>query len=326
MNRGILVMKNNIIYYSVGALMYCPANNKSIIKNLIDEKFGTKYSLAFCLEDTINDDAVEEAERDLISTLRTIYTSHKDMTFYLPKIFIRVRNAEQIDKILSNIGDARDIVVGFNLPKFNAEYGSKYISEILSANRKYNKKFYIMPILESEMLTDLQYRVKYLYDIKKLLDEVEELVLNVRVGGNDLSHAFGLRRHSFETIYDVKAVADVLIDILTVFSKDYIVSGAVWEYYNGENWDEGLKKELQKDMISGFVGKTAIHPKQIDVINNACKVFKEDLEDAKLILGWDLNSHSYVKGSTNNSRMNEYKTHYRWAERIKYLAEYYGVK
>lgn len=55
-------MKNDMIYYSVGALLYCPANKKTIADSVIHEKFGTKYSLALCLEDTINDNYVTEAE------------------------------------------------------------------------------------------------------------------------------------------------------------------------------------------------------------------------------------------------------------------------
>lgn len=59
-------MKNNVLYYSVGPLLYCPANRISITDSLINEKFGNRFSLALCLEDTINDDHVEEAEQILI--------------------------------------------------------------------------------------------------------------------------------------------------------------------------------------------------------------------------------------------------------------------
>ena len=55
-------MKDNVLYYSVGALLYCPANKESIANSIINEKFGTKFSLALCLEDTINDDFVAESE------------------------------------------------------------------------------------------------------------------------------------------------------------------------------------------------------------------------------------------------------------------------
>lgn len=105
---------------------------------------------------------------------------------------------------------------------------------------------------------------------------------------------------------------------------DYIVSGPVWEYYNGENWDTGLCREIKDDQLCGFIGKTVIHPKQIELVYSAYKVPKKDLDDAKAILNWNEDSHSLVSGSTAKERMNEYKTHSRWALKTILLAEAYG--
>lgn len=58
-------MNNSLLYYSVGALLYCPANRKNIAASIAGQRFGTKYSLAMCLEDTIRDDCVAEAEHIL---------------------------------------------------------------------------------------------------------------------------------------------------------------------------------------------------------------------------------------------------------------------
>lgn len=323
-------MKDKSIYYSVGALMYCPANNTGIVDKLLHNEFGNKFSLAFCLEDTINDNKVEEAEEILVETIKKLYDYIENgVSFYVPKIFIRVRRPDQITNLMDRFGDARTIITGFNTPKFDESNADDYIDEVVSINSKWGskeKQIYIMPILESPAMIDLRTRYDFLYSMKEKLDKIEELVLNIRVGGNDLSHVFGLRRHSFESVYDIKPVADVLIDILTVFSKDYVVSGAVWEYYNGENWDLGLASEVQKDITAGFIGKTIIHPKQIDVINKSCRVLKEDYEDAKAILSWSKEADSMVRGSNLKSRMNEYKTHYNWARKIMFLAEYYGLK
>lgn len=320
-------MKNNAIYYSVGALMYCPANKEDIVDKLIANEFGEKFSLAFCLEDTINDNKVEEAENILVETIKDLYKSHKrDIQFYLPKIFIRVRRPDQISLLMERFGEAREIITGFNTPKFDESNALEYIYEVQEINTIFEGTYYIMPILESPAMVDLRTRYDFLYKMKGYLDKIEPLVLNIRVGGNDLSNVFGLRRHSFETVYDIKPVADVLTDILTVFSKDYVVSGAVWEYYNGENWDLGLANEVQKDITAGFIGKTVIHPKQIDVINKSCRVLKEDYMDAKEILDWAEDANSMVGGSNLKSRMNEVKTHRNWAEKIMYLAEYYGLK
>ena len=37
-------MKNNVLYYSVGPLLYCPANRISITDSLINERFGNRFS------------------------------------------------------------------------------------------------------------------------------------------------------------------------------------------------------------------------------------------------------------------------------------------
>ena len=71
------------------------------------------------------------------------------------------------------------------------------------------------------------------------LDTVSGSILNIRVGGNDLSHAFGLRRPANRTIYDLRPVADILIDIVAAFGTQYVVSGPVWEYYSGEDGKRG---------------------------------------------------------------------------------------
>lgn len=317
-------MKNNE-NYQVGALLYCPANNNTLAKSITTNRFGDKYSLALCLEDTINDKKVREAELDMISSLAKIYEAKQNgEEFYLPKIFIRVRQPEQIERLIRELGDVAEIVYGFNLPKFNLENADSYLDAInLTSNIKSDIQF--MPILESMDLANIQKRADFLYKIKDKIAPFEERITNVRVGGNDLCHIYGLRRHSTETIYDIKPVASALTDILSVFLTDYVVSGPVFEYYNGENWECALSKECAKDVAAGFIGKTAIHPKQISIITNSLAVFREDYEDAKQILNWDENS-TYVKGNSTNSRMNEVKTHFNWAKKTIALADYYGIK
>ena len=65
-------MKNSVLYYSVGPLLYCPANHTGIADSLIRERFGTHYSLALCLEDTISDSHVEAAEQQLAATMEKL--------------------------------------------------------------------------------------------------------------------------------------------------------------------------------------------------------------------------------------------------------------
>ncbi|MDO4634131.1 MAG: HpcH/HpaI aldolase/citrate lyase family protein [Eubacteriales bacterium] len=318
-------MKNNALYYSVGALLYCPANKNSIADSVISERFGKKYSLALCLEDTINDAFVAEAEQDLIASLNKIYESYQTKEFYLPKIFIRVRRPEQICRLAMALGQGIRAVAGFILPKFSLENAKAYISEMIRVNEKIDQKLYMMPIYESESIIDLRYRADTLYQLKDHLAAAEELVLNIRVGGNDLCNNFGFRRESTESIHRIRPIADLFSDIVTVYGRDYVISGPVWEYYAGENWDKGLADEIHDDRLCGFVGKTAIHPNQIPVINRGYQISEENYRDAKAVLGWNQQNAEFVSGSHAKKRMNEYKTHQNWARQTIWLAEAFGT-
>lgn len=318
-------MKNNIIYYSVGALLYCPANKKSIADSIINEKFGSKFSLALCLEDTINDNCVEEAEQILIHSISQIYSSYQTQHFYLPKIFVRVRNPEQIIKLTKAFGESKTILTGFIIPKFAIENSNAYIQAIIQANELATKKIYMMPIYEHSSIIDLRARLDILYELKDSLSSIEEFVLNIRVGGNDFCHMFGFRRHSNESIYQILPISNIFSDIITVYGMDYVISGPVWEYYSGDNWKNGLIQEIKEDRLCGFIGKTVIHPKQIDIVNQSYQVSKADFYDAQTILNWNQSANTYVSGNSTKERMNEYKTHSNWAQQILFLAEAFGI-
>lgn len=319
-------MKNTMLYYSVGALLYSPANNTGIFESLRNEKFGTQFSLALCLEDTIQDNSLEDAENILIHTLQQLKEATAMEAFYLPKIFIRVRTPQQIPDLYERLSDAAELVTGFIAPKFSPANADAYIEALLSANRICGRKIYLMPIFEDTSIISLRDRCTILYELKAKLDSIEELVLNIRVGGNDLCHAFGFRRHVDESIHSIRPIANIFADIITVFGMDYVISGPVWEYYNGEGWQEGLRAELKEDLLCGFIGKTVIHPNQIALINEACRVSRKDYNDACSILNWDASSPSLVAGSTSKERMNEYKTHFNWANKIMMLSEIYGIQ
>lgn len=324
-----MLVEKNKIAYTIGALMYTPAINDKVVETIITNKVKGKYSLCLCLEDSINDNIVEKAEEQIVETLKKLKKamSNSSTELYLPKIFIRVRTAEQIKVVFNKIKDNYQLITGFVLPKYSLECGCKYNLSIREINENLEKKLYIMPILESSDIIELDSRVAYLTQLKKKIDEVEDIVLNVRVGGNDFCKEFKVRRNYSQTIYDIAPVRDILSDILTVFSRDYVVSGPVWEYFMSPNneWRIGLEKEMELDKLNGFIGKTVIHPNQIEVINRCLMVEKSDYEDALEIVNWN-DSTLAVGKSHSGERMNEVKVHLKWAEKILILGTNYGVK
>lgn len=319
-------MDKKITGYDVGALMYSPANaHHDIVDAIVREHLPQPFSLAFCLEDTIRDEAVEEAEEILFHTLEQISAAQNKLAFYLPLIFVRIRSPRQLRKLSQAFAPFSNILTGFILPKFFADNCDDYISVIQDATRSHLGWHY-MPIFESVSMIDLHTRYKRLAYVRDAMEPVSDRILNIRVGGADLSRAFGLRRHVNNTIYDLQPVANLLSDIVSTFTQRYVVSGPVWEYYAGKGWDTGLRREIELDMLCGFIGKTVIHPKQIPVVNECLKVSLSDYQDAKQILSWDPHTSHLVSASSEATRMNEYKTHLRWADRTICLAQRYGIR
>ena len=177
--------------YDVGALMYCPAHAHGTIAGaLLREQYPKPFSLAFCLEDTVPEALVEQAEGELYQILQEICRNRSEHAFYLPLIFVRVRSPQQLRKLAAAYRACSSILQGFILPKFFVENCGAYIQaiqDIAAAGADYR----YMPIFESPAMLPLHTRYEQLAQVKEQLDTVADRILNVRVGGNDLSHAFG---------------------------------------------------------------------------------------------------------------------------------------
>lgn len=322
------MLNKEVLQYKVGGLLYMPAFQKNIVQKISQNKMPHLTSAAFCLEDSIRDDSVDEAEAALKIILQQLEELDPKL---LPLIFVRIRSPRHMEQFHDTIGYRSKILTGYILPKVDASNVGSYVMLAKAINSEFNagraKPIYIMPTLESERIAMLLTRHGDLLSIKQALEEIKIIVLNIRVGVNDLCNLYGLRRNMNQTIYDICVVRDILSDILNVFARDYVVSGAVWNYFNGDNggaWARGLKRELELDKANGFIGKTAIHPAQLPIIFDSLKVSQTDLDDANLLLDWKSDTHGVMK-SADGSRMNEVKCHLAWARRIKILSELYGV-
>ncbi|MBE6902402.1 MAG: ATP/GTP-binding protein [Ruminococcaceae bacterium] len=320
-------MSSNLetLAYKIGGLLYSPAINTGVADKLAEGAYPCLTSIAFCLEDSILDCALEQAEQDLLATLTAI--SERVPQERMPLVFVRVRTPSHLMHISRMLGGLEQLLTGYILPKFDSSNGGEYAENITLLNRDREQPLYFMPIIESRLAASSLHRTEELHRIRNLLSTVQPYILNVRVGGNDFSNIFGVRRPIDRTIYDLGVIRDILVDISSVFSADYVVSGPVWEYFGTEGgaWAEGLRNELELDRLNGFTGKTAIHPSQLPVIYDNLKVTEEDYRDALSILGWE-SELSGVAKSADGGRMNEVKCHERWARKVKLLGDIYGIK
>lgn len=322
--------EKDILPYSIGALLYSPAVNSTMTNTILNKKINNDYSLALCLEDSIQDSAISIGENQTIYLFKTVWEALQIGNISIqeiPKLFIRVRNPKQLLTLFNQLKPYQQILTGFIFPKYSTYCSQEYNRNILEINAISEKKIYMMPILESHDIIELNTRYQNLAKLKEELTELTDYILNVRVGGNDFCNHFGIRRHYNETIYDTLAVSNILSDIVTTFSNDFVISGPVWEYFGGNNtnWAKGLTEELKKDKQNGFIGKTVIHPNQIPLINKALKVRQSDISDALDILTFQHNTLQ-VNKSPDKQRMNEIKTHTQWAKKTLILAGVYGME
>lgn len=307
------MLDKEILQYKVGGLLYMPAFQKNIIKKIAGKKLPHLTSAAFCLEDSIQDAALDDAQASVKFILQELEGLEN-----LPLIFVRIRSPHHLEIFHDTIGARSKILTGYILPKFDMSNALAFIKLAKEINLP------IMPTLETNRIAGLLTRRTELLSLKQALDEIKSIVLNIRVGVNDFCNLYGLRRSVNRTVYDIGIVRDILNDILNVFAKDYVVAGSVWNFFGGELWEDGLKKEIELDKINGFIGKSTIHPVQLPIIFDGMKVSKSDLADAELILNWQSETYGVMK-SSDGSRMNEVKCHLNWARRIKILSELYGV-
>ena len=314
------MLEKEIMQYKTGGLLYMPVFKRNVVEKIAGGSFPRLSAAAFCLEDAIKDESLEEAEASLKIILRELEGLDEKI---LPLIFVRVRSPQHLQTFHDKIGSHAKVLTGYIFPKFDTGNAEDFIAVSRDINRGRSTPLYIIPTFESDLVANIFTRQAELAALKKILDAAQDIVLNIHIGTNDFCNLYGLRRQLNQTVYDIGIVRDVLIDILNVFSKDFVVAGGVYNFF-GSAGTAGLKRELELDRANGFVGKPAIHPAQLPVILDSLKVTQNDLDDAKLLLDWQSSTQGVMK-SADGSRMNEVKCHQAWARRIQILGELYGV-
>lgn len=312
--------------YCLGAALYMPAVRKSIVEDILYKKHQGVRTVVLCLEDAVSKRQLNEAETNLIhifNQLQYFFESQPGLLEEIPLIFVRVRNLQQFEYLLNRSKFTG--LCGFIFPKFDSRSGEDYLRILKEYNIKNSRNLYGLPILETSSVIYKESRTEELLKIKNIVDNYREYILNIRVGGTDLSGIYGLRRGKDFSIYDLVVVRDCLSDIINIFKRDgYVISGPVFEYFNRDNEldNPGLVRETLLDLTNGFTGKTVIHPSQVNLVNSLMVVPKEEFLDAKNILK---SSDDGVIKSSYANKMNEIKPHTKWAKNILMRAKIMGV-
>lgn len=342
--------ERDTLQYCLGATLYMPGTKD--IKNKVVNKQLDVTSFVMCCEDAIKEEDLPLAEKNIFNHMDYFadLIENGNLNYNdIPLIFVRVRNVKQFESFAARLTARQaSVLTGFNFPKFNSNNALETMEILDSVNKILGVTLYGMPILEGPEIAFRERRNHELLLLRNILEPYKKLILNIRVGGTDMSSLFGVRRGINSTIYDIMPVRDALSDVLNFFNRynDYCVSAAVWEYFRVYKEDDikdvikknfhnalikgqdivnpaidGLLKEVLKDRANGFVGKTIIHPTHANFVNAMFTVVEEEYNDAIQILN---TSGGVVKSSCGN-KMNEIGPHLRWAEKIVKRAKVYGV-
>ena len=338
------------LQYCLGATLYMPGT-KDIKEKVVHHQLDVT-SLVMCCEDAIKEEDLPKAEQNILDHMDFFADriaagelTHDD----IPLIFVRVRNPEHFEHFAERLtAKQASVLTGFNFPKFSSKNAFQVLQTLVKVNSRLGVVLYGMPILEGPEIAFQELRGQELLLLRNILEPYKGLILNIRVGGTDMSSLFGVRRGINSTVYDIMPVRDALSDVLNFFNRynDYCVSAAVWEYFRAYKDDDindvikrnfhnalikgqeivnpaidGLMKEVLIDRANGFVGKTIIHPTHARFVNAMFSVVEEEYQDAVQIL----NTSGGVVKSEHGDKMNEIGPHRRWAEKIVIRADIYGV-
>ncbi|KAA8999994.1 HpcH/HpaI aldolase/citrate lyase family protein [Affinibrenneria salicis] len=307
-------MKIPLSPHALGATLYMPATRRDIAATILANKIPGLRSLVICLEDAVADQDVDDALANLRVVLAELTRAKQqpqpmnveNEPALWPLIFIRPRHKQMGRQLVRHFD--LSVVDGFVLPKFTQASLAGWWTILAET------PLYWMPTLETEEVFDV-------HQMQALAAALEShpcraRILALRIGGNDLMNVISLRRSRQFTLYD-SPMGYVIKMLVAVFgAKNFALTAPVCEHIDDHQL---LDKELQLDLSHGLVGKTAIHPGQIEKIHQALMVSQSDHEDALKIL----NSNQAV--FKNQGAMCEPATHKRWAISILARAIHYGI-
>ncbi|MGH4028011.1 HpcH/HpaI aldolase/citrate lyase family protein [Actinomycetota bacterium Odt1-20B] len=338
---------------ALGATLYSPATRPRLADDIVKQAGRGVISMVLCLEDSIGDADVTDAEENLVRQFTDL--AARGIEVQLPLLFIRVRTPEQIPDLAARLGPAIRLLSGFVLPKFTEERGVPFLEALTAAEAASGRRLFAMPVLESPELLHLESRVETLAGISRTVDKYRDRVLALRLGVTDFCSAHGLRRPPHMTAYDVQIVASVIADVVNVLGRadgtGFTVTGPVWEYFRVqermfkpqlrrspflegradelrqaliEHDMDGLLREIELDRANGLLGKTCIHPSHVLPVHALSVVSHEEFSDAEDILRPERDGGGVMRSAYTN-KMNEVKPHRAWAERTLQRAEVFGV-
>ncbi len=290
---------------TLGATLYVPSTRDDLLAIATGEKYPDLRSVVFDLEDSVLDRDIEVAIGKLAQLLKQL---HLTRSLYPngPLLFVRPRNAELLRRISRLAGIHH--MDGFVIPKTTADVLPAYIAAMPHAHQ------YMMPTIETrEAFDPIEMR-----RLREQLTAIQDRVLAIRIGGNDLLRTLSSRRSLTRTAYDGPLGNIIAILVSSFIPWGFSMSAPVLENFNDMQL---LQEEVDRDIEHGLLTKTAVHPDQVSMIHRAYMVDERNYANALQILDDEAPAVFAVNGV-----MSEPATHRGWARAIVTRASFFGVR
>ena len=301
---------------ALGATMYVPVMHPAIRPIVAGERYPALRSVALCLEDALHPNDVEIG----LARLRDLLAEHVPepasplgssaapgfVPRVGPRLFVRPRGLEMARRIVGFAGASR--IEGFVVPKIAPADVAPWWHLVSGTSLR------LMPTLESPWVFDPLALGEF---AAALGEQDRRRLVALRVGGNDLLSTMRLRRSRGATLHEGPLAWGLSQLMCQLGSRGYPLTAPVFDVLDDP---DTLERECRRDAAFGFVGKTAVHPDQIPVIERAFAVTAEELASAREALAPGAEAVFRRSG-----RMLEPAVHGTWARRTMARASVYGT-
>ncbi len=270
-------------------MLYVPADRPDLAVLLGGQRDLGVCSLAVCLEDALLPENRKAAAIELCRILEAL-------KFVPRSIFIRPADIDTLEWLIEHLPPEH--ISGFILPKATVAKIHLWVERSAGLHP-------LLPILESrEALDPIGRR-----ELAQACAAHPSLIRGARIGANDLfSLLGGLRRPPGRTIYETP-VGRVIDELLEAFSAHPIrLCGPVFDRIHDL---DTLTREVREDMERGLQAKTAVTPRQAQVIWDGYRPDTRELEEARRILDPEAPAVLGLNGG-----MLERACHRAWASRL----------
>lgn len=327
--------------FEMRSTLYMPATQNNLVQIISVQEKTNADAIVFCFEDALNildvpkgidnlNQAFEQLNYE--PTLNEVIGVGK-----LPFRFIRVRSIENYHQLMQSLTTkVINYIHGIVIPKFTPSNINAWEKALDGTH------FQIMPTLETEDYFNFS-TISELFS-RLALSPLKDRVLMMRLGGNDLLRGLAMKRPRMQeievdalslrnydgsdkvninlavsrfkpTIYDTPLLSVINQVMVQARYYGFEVSAPVFEHFD-KPYIQSFLEEMIQDRFQGFIGKTAIHPSQCELINQIFTIAKKDLELANSIV-LDAEKNGLNGGVSNNENsMIEPTTHYNWAKRL----------